>query len=170
MSKSSPIAPTGVRHTFDEDVILVSKTDTHGTIKYANPAFCQIAGYSEEELLGQPHNIVRHPDMPRIVFKLLWEHIQSGHEFWGYVKNLSRDGGYYWVFAHVTPTFDTAGTIIGYHSDRRAPKESALAKVEQLYATLRKLEAQGGMAAAEAFLNDMLDKEGSRYDEFVFSL
>ena len=158
------------RVKFPEDIILVSKTDTRGTIKYANKAFCQVAGYSEEELIGQPHNIVRHPDMPKVVFKLLWEHLQSGQEFWGYVKNRTKNGGYYWVFAHVTPTFDASCNIIGYHSDRRAPKESALPKVEALYEALRSEEQRGGMAASEQYLKNLLAQERKRYDEFVFSL
>ncbi len=158
------------RVKFPEDIILVSKTDTHGTIKYANVAFCKVAGYSEAELIGQPHNIVRHPDMPKVVFKLLWAHLQNGEEFWGYVKNRTKQGGYYWVFAHVTPSFDDNCRIIGYHSDRRAPKESALPKVEALYAELRAEEQRGGIAAAEQYLNNLLAKEGKRYDEFVFSL
>lgn len=158
------------RVKFPDDIILVSKTDQHGTIKYANMAFCRIAGYNEAELIGQPHNIIRHPNMPKIVFKLLWEVIQSGHEFWGYVKNRTKQGGYYWVFAHVTPTFDSQSNIVGYHSDRRAPKESALPKVQALYDHLRALEAQGGMAASEKYLQELLAKEEKRYDEFVFSL
>ncbi len=158
------------RVKFSEDIILVSKTDTRGTIKYANKAFCEVAGYAESELIGQPHNIVRHPDMPKVVFKLLWQHLQSGQEFWGYVKNRTKQGGYYWVFAHVTPTFDSTGTIVGYHSDRRAPKESALSKVEELYATLRSEEQRGGMAASEQYLNNLLAQERKRYDEFVFGL
>lgn len=158
------------RVKFPDDIILVSKTDKHGTIKYANVAFCELAGYKEEELIGQPHNIVRHPDMPKVVFKLLWTHLQSGHEFWGYVKNRTKRGGYYWVFAHVTPTFDMQGNIVGFHSDRRAPKESALPKVEALYARLREAEQRGGMAASEQLINDLLAKEEKRYDEFVFSL
>ncbi len=158
------------RVKFPDDIILVSKTDKHGTIKYANVAFCELAGYKEEELIGQPHNIVRHPDMPKVVFKLLWTHLQSGYEFWGYVKNRTKRGGYYWVFAHVTPTFDMQGNIVGFHSDRRAPKESALPKVEALYARLREAEQRGGMAASEQLINDLLAKEEKRYDEFVFSL
>ena len=158
------------RVKFPDDIILVSKTDKHGTIKYANVAFCEVAGYTEEELIGQPHNIVRHADMPKVVFKLLWTHLQAGHEFWGYVKNRTKQGGYYWVFAHVTPTFDSQGNIIGFHSDRRAPKESALPKVEALYARLREAEQRGGLAASEQLINDLLAKEEKRYDEFVFSL
>lgn len=158
------------RVTFPEDIILVSKTDRHGTIKYANVAFCRVAGYSEAELIGQPHNIVRHPDMPKVVFKLLWEHLQAGQEFWGYVKNRTKQGGYYWVFAHVTPSFDDAGQITGFHSDRRAPKESALPKVEELYAALRAEEQRGGIAASEQYLNNLLSQQRKRYDEFVFSL
>ncbi|RMD66705.1 PAS domain S-box protein [Candidatus Parcubacteria bacterium] len=163
--------PTNVRHVVRPGVFLVSKTDIHGTITYANPAFIEISGYTEEELLGQPHNMVRHPDMPRAVFQLLWETIKSGEEFWGYVKNLAKDGGYYWVYAHVTPTFDTRdGKIIGYHSDRRPPKEENLAIIEPLYARMREAEQRGGIEAGRKVLESTLEQKGMSYEEFMFSL
>jgi len=159
------------RVTFPEDIILVSKTDRHGTIKYANVAFCRVAGYSEAELIGQPHNIVRHPDMPKVVFKLLWEHLQAGQEFWGYVKNRAKDGGYYWVYAHVTPTFDTrTGEIVGYHSDRRPARAGALSVIEPLYARMREAEQSGGVDAGVAVLEAVLKEKGMEYEAFVFSI
>ena len=164
------VTPTSVRHTFPEEVILVSKTDVRGTIVYANTAFCTISGYAEEELIGQPHNIVRHPDMPRTIFRMLWQTIQKGEEFWGYVKNLAKDGGYYWVCAHVTPTFNSAGEIVGFHSDRRAPEESKLSKIEALYARLRDAEQRGGIEAGMRLINALLEQEEKRYDEYFFSL
>ena len=100
------VAPTGRERVFGEDEIIVSKTDLQGRITYANSVFLRVAGYAEEDVLGQPHSMIRHPGMPRAVFKLLWETIAGGREIFAYVKNLARDGDHYWVFAHVTPSFD----------------------------------------------------------------
>ena len=109
-----------------EDFI-VSKTDPSGRITYCNRVFMEIAGYAESELLGQQHNIIRHPDMPRVVFHLLWQTLSNGREFFGYIKNLCKDGSYYWVFANLTPTFDAGGRIVGYYSVRRRPTAQAIA-------------------------------------------
>ena len=111
---------------FSEDEFIISKTNLNGKITYGNEHFINISGYSEAELLDAPHNILRHPDMPRIIFKLLWEYIAKGEEIFAYVKNLNKRGKYYWVFAHVTPSFDDFGKIIGYHSVRRKPKQSSI--------------------------------------------
>ena len=162
---------SNLEHKVPKGVFLVSKTDTRGTITYANPAFIAISGYSEEELLGQPHNLVRHPDMPKAVFRLLWQTIQQGEEFWGYVKNRAKDGGYYWVYAHVTPTFDTqTGEIIGYHSDRRPVKASALAVIEPLYVRMLEAEQSGGVEAGVEVLKAVLQEKGMNYEAFIFSI
>ena len=116
-----PVRPTGVERTFGQDEIIVSKTDLKGRITYANRVFLQVAGYTEREVLGAPHSLIRHPDMPRSVFQLLWDTIQGGREVFAYVVNLAKNGDHYWVLAHVTPTFDDAGKIVGYHSMRRLP-------------------------------------------------
>ena len=113
------VIPTKTERFFKEDDIIVSKTDVKGRITYANQSFCHMADYSEAELLGQPHSIIRHPDMPRAVFKLLWDTVLVRREIFAYVKNMSRNGDYYWVFAHVTPSFDAKGNVIGFHSSRR---------------------------------------------------
>src|ERR1019366_945835 len=115
------VTPTDAEVLFDKDDIIVSKTDLKGRITYANQTFCQIAGCSEAELMGQPHSIIRHPDMPRAVFKLLWDTLLEGREVFAYVKNMAKSGNYYWVFAHVTPSFDQNKRIIGFHSSRRVP-------------------------------------------------
>jgi PAS domain S-box-containing protein len=86
------------RKTFREDEIIVSKTDLKGLITYANKTFLDISGFTEEELLGQPHNIIRHPDMPQCVFKLLWKTVAKGDEIFAYVKNMCKNGDHYWVF------------------------------------------------------------------------
>ncbi|MCA9211943.1 MAG: PAS domain-containing protein [Planctomycetales bacterium] len=169
------IRPTGRERTFDENEIIVSKTDTKGIITYANQVFIRVAGYSESELLGTPHNLIRHPDMPKCVFKLLWDTISAGNEIFAYVINLCKNGDHYWVLAHVTPSFNAAGEIIGYHSSRRVPDREAVATVESLYRTLKATEDahsdwREGMQEATEQLLAQLDKAGVQYDEFVFSL
>ena len=120
------VSLTGVERTFGTDEIIVSKTDTKGRIIYANEVFLRLAGFSEREIIGQPHSIIRHPAMPRCVFKLLWDTISSGKECFAYVLNRSKNGDHYWVLAHVTPTFDSKGTIVSYHSNRRNPRRDNL--------------------------------------------
>ncbi|UEM21714.1 PAS domain-containing protein [Skermanella mucosa] len=167
-------APTGRERTFGEDEIIVSKTDLKGRITYANSVFLRIAGYEEAEVLGQPHSIIRHPDMPRAVFKLLWETIASGREIFAYVKNMARDGDHYWVFAHVTPSFDMAGAITGYHSFRRWARRDAIAAVEPLYGRMLAAESAGGrrdgMTASTALLLEAMERKGTGYDAFILSL
>ena len=149
---------------------LVSKTDIKGHITYCNQLFMKVAGYSESELLGKPHNIVRHPDMPRIIFKLLWNRIQNKKEIFAYVKNKTKNGGYYWVYANVTASTDDKGNIIGYYSVRRKVNEQALPAVEELYTKLLQAESRGGMDASQKYLNNLLKEKGVSYDEFVTSL
>ncbi|MCC6232376.1 MAG: PAS domain-containing protein [Verrucomicrobiales bacterium] len=169
------IQPTGEEVGFQEDEIIVSKTDLRGVITYANDVFERVSGYEEAELLGQPHNLIRHPDMPACVFKLLWDTLKNGQEIFAYVVNLARDGRSYWVFAHVTPSYDLEGNPVGYHSNRRVPYPDALPKVKALYAQLLAIEKragdrQAGMAAATEHLLGLLKGAGMDYSEFVFSL
>lgn len=169
------VRPTGVERSWPESGLIVSKTDTRGIITYANETFCRVAQYAETELVGQSQNIVRHPDMPRSIFQLLWETIAAGEEIFAYIVNLAKTGDHYWVFAHVTPTFDAGRRIVGYHSSRRVPSRAAVDKVIPLYRELRAAEAAGpdpksGMAAGRAALDSHLNASGVAYDEFVFRL
>lgn len=167
---------SGVERTFHPDDIIVSKTDLKGRITYANDIFISVSGYKEKELLGAAHNIVRHPDMPRCVYKLLWDTIQQGNELFAYVVNRAINGDHYWVLAHVTPDFSQDGSsIVGYHSNRRVPRPDAVAKARELYAALKAIENQhsdpkAGIAAATDKLLGILRNKGMGYDEFVFSL
>ncbi|SEH27419.1 PAS domain-containing protein [Magnetospirillum fulvum] len=174
MSKQD-IHLTGVERTFGRDDIIVSKTDPKGRIIYANEVFLSIAGYTEDEILGAPHSIIRHPEMPRCVFKLLWDTIESGKEIFAYVVNRAKNGDHYWVLAHVTPTFDSSGKIISYHSNRRSPRREAVAKAEALYRELLAIEQahsdrKAGMDAAFQAMVSKLQAAGLPYDEFVFTL
>jgi PAS domain S-box-containing protein len=156
--------------SFSADDLIVSKTDTKGVITYGNELFIEMAGYSEEELLGAPHNLIRHSDMPRAVFKLLWDTLKNGQEVFAYVKNLAKDGSYYWVLANVTPSYDLSGGVIGYHSVRRKPDPEVIKVVEGLYKQMLQAEQSGGVQAGTAVLTDLLHQKGVSYEEFVLSL
>ena len=169
------IKPTGVERKLKDDEIIVSKTDPSGRIVYINQTFTRISDFTEAEVIGQPHSIVRHPDMPRCVFKLLWETIQSGQEIFAYVCNLTKYGDHYWVFAHVTPTFDEDGAILGFHSNRRAPETRSLATVKELYEALlaeerRHTDRRKGMLAATEMLQGVVSKSAEAYDQFIFAV
>jgi PAS domain S-box-containing protein len=170
------IQPTNREIVFDHDDLIVSKTDLKGRITYANRVFCKVASYSEKELLGAPHSIVRHPDMPRVVFKFMWDRILEGHEIFAYVKNMAKTGDHYWVFAHITPTYDMAGNLIGFHSNRRAPDPRVVKEtIVPLYDTLLKTEtapasAKVGLAASYQQFIDVVQSKARSYDELIFSL
>jgi len=125
---------TNIEHTYGDNEFIVSKTDRKGLITYCNEIFMKLAMYDESELLGQPHNIIRHPDMPAAAFADLWNVVQAGREWHGIVKNRCRNGDYYWVDATVTPTFDNNGRIINYMSVRRKPSRQQIEEASSLYA------------------------------------
>jgi len=162
--------PTNQEKTLSKDEFIVSKTDTKGKIIYGNKIFIKISGYEESELLGSPHNMLRHPDMPKVVFKLLWERLKLNHEIFAYVKNLSKDGSYYWVHANVTVTKDTNGNVIDYHSVRRKPSIKSMQIIPQLYRQLLDEQNRSGVEGSLKLLNNILEKEGVSYDDFIFNL
>jgi len=116
--------------------LIVSSTDLKGIITYANRKFCNIAGYDKSELVGKNHNIVRHPDMPKAAFKEVWDTIQEGKDWTGIVKNLRKDGRYYWVYSHIAPVTDNNGEITGYTAARRPATDSEIAEIIPVYQDL----------------------------------
>jgi len=169
------VAPTNVEKVMRDDDFIVSKTDTKGIITYCNEIFLEFAKYSNTELLGQNHNIIRHPDMPRVVFKLLWDTIQSGKEINAYVKNIASDGSYYWVFANITPVLDENSKIIGYYSVRRKPNKTVVDRIiiplyQKLLAEEKKNSIGNQMAVSGKILNDLLNEKGMAYEELILSL
>ncbi|PTU74857.1 PAS domain-containing protein [Pseudomonas mangrovi] len=165
------IIPTRNEVRLADDEFIVSKTDPKGRITYANRTFMRISGFPEAELLGIQHNVVRHPDMPRGVFKLLWETLERGDEFFGYVKNLCRDGSYYWVLANITPDHDMQGKLRGYYSVRRKPRAEAVTAIAALYAQMLEVErasaTQDAVARSLALLQQHLAQSSSDYLSFV---
>jgi PAS domain S-box-containing protein len=172
--KNPTIKPTTVEKVMREDDFIVSKTDVKGRITYGNRIFIEYSGYSASELLGAQHNIIRHPDMPRAVFKLLWDTIQARQECFAYVKNMAKDGSFYWVLANITPSFDASGNLLGYYSVRRKPKASAVKTMSDLYRAMLDAEARAGardaMTASGKLLTDLLQEKGVSYEELILSI
>ncbi|MDL0088121.1 PAS domain-containing protein [Campylobacter gastrosuis] len=154
----------------NDDDFLVSKTDTKGIITYCNEPFINIVGASQSELLGKPHNIIRHQDMPKVVFWLLWQRVQSKQEIFAYVKNRRFDGGFYWVFANVTASLDENGKIIGYYSVRRRPNKKAINFISPIYQILLNAENSGGLEASKRLLEQILKDKNISYDELIINL
>ena len=157
------------------DDLIITKTDGRGQITYANRTFMRITGFGEKSVLGKPHNIIRHPDMPRGVFRLMWKTLASQREFFGFVKNYTVDGGFYWVFANVTPDMGADGKLKGYFSVRRSAPRAAVETISRLYAGMREVEARHGKAEAPdsscQWLQDELSRQGAEsYEQFVIEL
>ena len=172
--KPRDIVPTKHERVLPTDRYILSTTDLAGRITSVNDLFVEYSGYTEPELVGQQHNIVRHPDMPRAVFQLLWDAVAEGEQFMGYVKNLCKDGSFYWVFAHVSPITDARGQITGYRSVRRHARPEAIARVRVLYAEMLAAEKAAGprdaITAGLRVLSAHLAAEGKSYEAMVAAL
>lgn len=170
---NKPIINEEIRMNSEE--FIVSKTDLKGHIIYANRIFMEIALYTEKDVLFKNHNIIRHPDMPKGVFKFLWQTIKKEKEFFGFVKNLRNDGRYYWVFANITPEYDAQGKLSGYLSVRRCPPISAIETIEPIYQKMLKIEKESASnKEAEknsiSYLQQQLAELNVNYQEFVINL
>ena len=169
-------ALTGRERRFQPDQVIVSKTDLAGKLTYGNNLFYELSGYNERECIGQPHNLIRHPDMPRAVFDLLWKRLTAGDEIFAYVNNRSKNGDNYWVFAHVTPSRDIQGRITGYHSNRRVPDQTVLdEKIKPLYAQLLAVEKAAasprtGLEKSGSVIEALLKDTGMGFNQLMFSM
>jgi PAS domain S-box-containing protein len=150
---------------------IVSKTDPRGYIEYGNDYFVKISGYQEEELIGKPHSIVRHPDMPKVVFKLMWDRINKAENIMAIVKNLAKDGRYYWVVTEFEPKLDSmTNEIISHTAFRKAAPRKAIDAVIPLYEKLLEIEKNSGLEASEMYLRGYLESNNTTYDELINSL
>ena len=156
MRTNLPVSSNG--YNFSPDQTLVSVTDIKGRITYCNPAFVEVSGYQEAELMGQPHNLVRHPDMPEEAFRDMWDTIQAKQPWTGLVKNRRKNGDYYWVQANATPMVD-GNTITGYLSVRTAPSRESIAAAEALYARMQ-AEARAGRKTLALFRGQVVRTDG----------
>jgi len=147
----------------DEEVVydggvMITETDVRGVITYANRNFREMSGYSKEELIGAPHNIVRHPDMPKGAFRAMWRTIASKKIWRGYVKNLRKDGRYYWVLVYIQPKLDEEGDIIGYTAGRKVAYPEAIAEVSEFYAKYK----------GDEYIDDPVFSDGTHYHEYLY--
>ena len=168
------VQPTKTEKLMRDEDFIVSKTDIQGRITYGNRIFQEFSGYSEKELLGAPHNIIRHPDMPRGIYKFAWDELGKKKDVLAFVKNMAADGGFYWVFATMTPSFDSSGKVIGYYSVRRAPSRQGVKIIEEIYRRMLGEEAKVATSAQpEAslkLLKHVLDEKGVFYEDFILSI
>jgi len=120
--------------------VMITETDTAGIITYANRKFRELTGYTKEELIGSPHNINRHPDMPKVAFKGLWDTIKNGEYWEGYVKNMTKEGKYYLVMVWIKPKLDNDGNIVGYIAGRKIPEKEKMQRALEKYKELKAAE------------------------------
>ena len=173
--RKTDLRPTGIERTFGANELIVTKTDLQGRITYANDVFLRISAYPEDQVLGAPHNLIRHPEMPRAVFALLWQTLSEGRELFAYINNLASDGAHYWVLAHVTPSYGPDGGIVGYHSNRRRPSPGAIRTVAPLYEQLlaeerRHPTAKAAVTASSRLLDEVVAVQAGSYEEFIWSV
>ena len=160
----------------DQEIVLdpyktiMSKTDKKGIIEYANDYFMEISGYKEWELMAQPHNVIRHPDMPKIVFKLLWQRLDKGQNIHAIVKNLAKDGRYYWVVTDFQTGYDHEGNIIKYYSRRKAIPDNVRDYFSELYKKIIEIERVSGMEASGPYLSGLLAENNTSYDKFILDI
>lgn len=163
--------PTQKAVKYTPSTMIVSRTNTKGIIEYVNHDFCEISGYTQTELIGKPHNFIRHPDMPRAIFKLMWDRIQGGNDIYAVVKNLAKNGDHYWV----TTKFDIRthpvdGGIAGYVAYRQIAPSHVVDEIKKLYADLLEIERANGLDASIGFLNGFLDAKQTTYDNYIKDL
>jgi len=149
---------TDIEHEVKSVDLIVSKSDKEGNITYVNPIFVKISGYSQANLLEQPHAILRHPDMPKVIFAYLWENITKGQEIFAYVKNLCADGGFYWVLANVKMAKNPDGSFRNYMSTRRCITQEAKETISSLYKKFLEIEKDQGEEASRAVFEDFLSE------------
>ncbi|AJC90964.1 PAS sensor-containing signal-transduction protein [Campylobacter subantarcticus LMG 24377] len=152
------------------DVLITSKTNLKGEIVYANEDFLNYSDYKIDEILYKPHSIMRHPDMPRTVFKYLWDNIQLKKEIFAFVKNKTKFNDYYWVFANITASCDANGNTLNYYSVRRKPKAEAVKTIEGIYKVLIRKENESGIKAGLEELNTIVKSYGMSYNELIMQI
>lgn len=170
MSKLVRPTPIDREIKLDPSKTIMSKTNSQGIVEYANEYFMEISGYEEFELMGQPHNVIRHPDMPKIIFKVMWERLNEGKNIHALVKNMSKDGRYYWVLTDFETKYDEDSSIKSHYARRKAAPGNAVFQIEKLYKTLRAIEEKQSPEIAEKYFTGLLEEKGISYDQYVLEL
>ncbi|MFM9988288.1 PAS domain-containing protein [Flavobacterium sp.] len=157
--------------SWDKTKTIMSKTDLYGTIEFVNEVFVDVSGYEDYELIAKPHNIIRHPDMPQIIFKILWDNIKQGNQFHAIVKNLAKSGRYYWVISDFEYIRDENENVTKYIARRRSvPQDIITNHIEPLYRKLLQIEQVSGVDASEKYLIGFLEESGVSYADLITNL
>ncbi len=168
------IKPVDREVALPENELLVSKTDPQGNITYCNRAFMRITGYNEKELIHTQHNILRHPDMPRGVYRHMWQLLEKGQEYFGYLKNMNSSGYYYWLFTHIVPSYDSNGGLHGYYSVRRKAQPAAIATIEPIYKEMLAIEQRGDRNRAPDLslehMHQRVKEFAANYEHFILDI
>ncbi|MDA3946636.1 MAG: PAS domain-containing protein [Helicobacteraceae bacterium] len=152
----------------DKYKYIMSRTDTKGNIEFGNDYFFEISGYTPNELIGRSHNLIRHPDMPKVIFKLMWDRLKQGKNVFAVVKNMAKDGRYYWVTTKFEIKKDPIeNSIRSYMAYRQAAKPKTIGSISKLYKELLDIEQSGGVEASEKYLSGYLESRRQTYDEFI---
>ena len=167
LTKKDRPSPINEEILIADEAVLISVTNPKGVITEVNKVFKQTAGYSEEELIGAPHNLIRHPDVPRVMFKIVWEHIKERENVMALVKNLAKDGRYYWILTDFVTEVNADREILNYTAYRRPICKDVQNAITPLYTALSAIEAVSGIAASEKFLNEFLENKEMSYDELI---
>lgn len=164
---ANKITPLDKEVIWDKSKVIMSKTDKFGTIEYANDVFVDVSGYEDYELVGQPHNIIRHPDMPKVIFKVLWDNLKKGNNFHAIAKNMAKSGRYYWVITDFDISKNEDGEITHYFARRKSIPPGVVNQVEPLYKKLLQIETVSGMNGSEKYLTGFLEEQGKDYIEYI---
>jgi PAS domain S-box-containing protein len=171
---SYKVTPSDRELEWDKSKVLMSKTDIKGNILYANEAFIDVCGYDDFELMDKPHSILRHPDMPRVIFKLLWENLQGENSFHVIIKNMSKTGRYYWVSNDVKTVKDANGNITYTGQQQHISNDIVAKHIEPLYRKLLQIENASGVQSSENYLLGFLEEKRKSFiqftDELVFNI
>ena len=168
MNQFNKPTPVDKEVVWDKKRTVLSKTDKYGSIEYANETFVEVSGYEDYELVSQPHNIIRHPDMPKVIFKILWENLKEGNNFHAVIKNLAKSGRYYWMITDFEIVYNDKKEIINYIAKRVAVPHDALRKhIEPLYKKLLHIEEVSGIDGSEKYLKGFLEEKNMSYEEWI---
>ena len=163
--------PVDKEVVWDKTKTIMSKTDKYGTIEYANDVFIDVSGYEDYELMAQPHSIIRHPDMPRVIFKVLWDNLKAGNNFHAIVKNMAKTGRYYWVITDFDIAKNDSGEITHFFARRKAVPSPVIQNyMEPLYKKLLQIEQVSGMDASEKYLIGFLEEKGKSYVDYILDI
>ena len=168
MNKTKHPTPIDRAIKLDPSQVIMSKMDSGGIIEYANDYFMEICGYEVYELMGKSIDVLRHPDMPEVIVKLIWERLNKGENIHALVKNIAKDGSFYWMLTNFKTKYNKDGSIQSHYANRKAAPNDAIFQIEKLYKILLGIEKGKGSEIAEKYFQGLLEEKQQTYDAFIY--